>query len=82
MQVLKSGWHWSFGMLRRPELDTPTHHAYEEPSGQIMMTRDPDHRDQMHLDLVAVGKENAQFRKSFPGTFPPVPRYWARKRAD
>ena len=81
MQVLKSGWHWSFGMLRRPELDTPTHHAYEEPCGRIMMTLDPDHRDQMHLDLVKA-EDKTGFRKSIPGTFPPVRRYWARKRAD
>lgn len=30
------GWHWTYGYLRRPELDEPVGYAYEDPEGDIV----------------------------------------------
>lgn len=44
---LAHGWHWSFGWLRRPDMDDYgdfSGFCYESPDGNLMYTRDRDHR--------------------------------------
>ena len=52
-QVIKSGWHNTFGWLRRPERDDIEQGlwAYEEPDGDIRMSSDPRHEKAAYLDL-------------------------------
>jgi hypothetical protein len=52
-KVIKSGWHHSFGWLRRPELDDREMNlwAYEEPNGDHRMSSDPRHERAAYLDL-------------------------------
>jgi hypothetical protein len=32
-RLISSGWHWSYGILRRIELDAPYGYCYEMPDG-------------------------------------------------
>jgi hypothetical protein len=43
--VIKHGWHWEFGWLRRVELDgdNPQRFAYEMPCGAIVFSHNPFH---------------------------------------
>lgn len=52
-EIVKSGWHYSFGWLRRPELDDKDMNlwAYEEPNGDLRMSSDPRHERAAYLDL-------------------------------
>jgi hypothetical protein len=46
-----SGWHYTFGWLRRPELDEENGgFCYEEPDGDIVISSDPRHLNAMYLD--------------------------------
>jgi hypothetical protein len=49
-RVVKHGWHWSFGWLRRPEMDENNMYCYEEPDGYIIFVRKSEHRVQLYLD--------------------------------
>jgi len=50
-KLIVSGWHHSFGWLRRPELDEAHEgFCYEEPDGDIVISTDPRHREAMYLD--------------------------------
>ena len=40
-EVLGWGPHWSYGWLRRPELDLGDGYTYEQPSGEIVVSTDP-----------------------------------------
>lgn len=35
-EYIKSGWHWEFGWLRRPEKDDENGYCYEEPDGDLL----------------------------------------------
>jgi hypothetical protein len=48
-KVLASGWHNTFGWLRRPELDVDGVYAYENPDGTIIDSTDRAHAARMHL---------------------------------
>ena len=50
LKAVRSGWHWTFGYLRRPELDTDAQgYVYEAPGGALVRTRDPENQMCMHL---------------------------------
>ena len=50
-KLLSSGWHHTFGWLRRPELDEHNGgFCYEEPDGDIVISSDPRHRYGIYLD--------------------------------
>lgn len=50
LKPVRSGWHWSFGYLRRVQLDGPVlGYAYEAPDGKIMYSKDTNHRHRMHM---------------------------------
>lgn len=49
-KVVRHGWHWSFGWLRRPELDQDNFFAYEMPDGDIVLTRREECKREMYID--------------------------------
>lgn len=49
-KFLCSGWHYTFGWLRRPELDMDGHHAYEDGDGDLYFSASPLHEHAMYLD--------------------------------
>ena len=50
LKSIRSGWHWTFGYLRRPELDTEAQgYVYEAPDGVLVRTRNSDNKVCMHL---------------------------------
>lgn len=49
-KYIKSGWHWSFGWLRRPELDAPYGYCYEDGDGDLIYSGRADHRLVCYLD--------------------------------
>ena len=36
--IIRHGWYWSFGWLRRPEYDTEEMYCYEEPCGELWLS--------------------------------------------
>jgi hypothetical protein len=51
-ELVATGWHYSFGWLRRPELDVEnTGFIYELPDGTLVVSREVRHRHGMHLDV-------------------------------
>ena len=49
-EIIKHGWHWTFGWLRRPELDQQGYYCYEEPDGDLVLSPRPAHAMAMYLD--------------------------------
>jgi len=49
-KIIKHGWHWSFGWLRRPELDQEEMYCYEQPDGDLVLSGQPAHKIAMYLD--------------------------------
>ena len=48
--IKRHGWHWSFGLLRRPEMDQKGMYCYEHPDGDLIFSQRPEHRCQMYMD--------------------------------
>jgi len=48
--IVKHGWHWSFGWLRRPEYDQDGMSCYEEPDGDLVLSPRPSHKTAIYLD--------------------------------
>jgi len=50
-RLIFTGWHWSFGWLRRPELDEDEiGYCYEDGDGTLYFTAKPAHRRALLLD--------------------------------
>jgi hypothetical protein len=49
-KLTKHGWHWTFGWLRRPELDQSGLYCYEEPNGDLVFTKKAEHKSSLYLD--------------------------------
>jgi len=48
--VVSEGWHWTYGWMRRPDLDVVyTGYAYEDGDGTIMIFKDRIHRKHVYL---------------------------------
>jgi hypothetical protein len=45
-----SGWHYTFGWLRRPELDNDGYYCYEDGEGDQYYTDAPHHENGVYLD--------------------------------
>lgn len=65
-ELVMSGWHWRFGWLRRPELDSTVGFCYEEPDGDLIFTPRKDHFRVCYLDVWRDehGKKYLAFNKS------------------
>jgi len=42
-ELIGSGWHHTYGWLRRPEMDCEYGYCYEEPDGDLVFTDDARH---------------------------------------
>lgn len=49
-KYIKSGWHWSFGWLRRKDQDCEHGYCYEEPDGDLIWSGRSDHKKVAFLD--------------------------------
>ena len=74
-KILCSGWHWSFGWLRRPEMDYDGMFAYEDGDGDMVFSPDPCHKENAYL---------ACMQDTFSGekylTFSTLPRTYNRNK--
>jgi hypothetical protein len=48
--IVKHGWHWSFGWIRRPECDQDGMSCYEEPGGDLVLSARLSHKIAIYLD--------------------------------
>ena len=48
-RILYTGWHWSFGWLRRPELDYDETFAYEKGNGNLIFSDYGPHEHAAYL---------------------------------
>ena len=49
-KVIRSGWHWQFGWLRRRDRDNDDGYCYEEPDGDLLYFRDCENKNMVYLD--------------------------------
>ena len=48
--VVRTGWHWQFGWLRRRDLDDAHGYCYEEPDGDQVFFRDAECQNMVILE--------------------------------
>jgi len=51
-KYVKSGFHWTFGWMRRTDLDCEYGYAYEHPDGEIIWSGRKDHKTMAYLDCM------------------------------
>ncbi len=73
--IVKHGWHWSFGFLRRPELDQDEMHCYEHPNGDLIYSKRHEHKHQMYLDSRVDEDSGEEY-----SCLAPIPRRQSYKR--
>jgi hypothetical protein len=49
-EFLASGWHWTFGWVRRPSMDNADGYCYEAPDGDLIYSSRPTHRHAAFLE--------------------------------
>ena len=49
LPVESSGYHWTYGWLRRAEMDNEDGYCYEAPDGDLLYSRCPEHAEKMTL---------------------------------
>ena len=49
-ELISTGWHWSYGWLRRPDLDEDHGYCYEEPDGDLVFTARRGHSVACYLE--------------------------------
>jgi hypothetical protein len=60
MKVVSTGYHHTYGWLRRPDKDKGFGFAYEHPNGQMVFSSNPQHRKRArmwHLRDIDTGEE-------------------------
>jgi hypothetical protein len=60
-KILCSGWHDTFGWLRRPELDDDLNFTYETPDGTIVVSCEALHQKRMHLSAFEDAKTKEKY---------------------
>lgn len=50
-RVIRLAWHWSVGMLRRPELDGEHGYCYEMANGDLVYTAEPRFKRAMRVAI-------------------------------
>jgi len=74
---IQSGWHHTFGWLRRPELDADNAgFVYEMPDGTLVISKEGRHRNGMYLDEWLDRETGETYT-----TCSPVPRVYCRRAA-
>lgn len=59
--LIKSGWHWSFGWLRRKDQDCEHGYCYEEPDGDLVWSARSDHKKIAFLDCMQDHKTGEKY---------------------
>lgn len=49
-EVIRTGWHWQFGWLRRRDLDDDNGYCYEEPDGDRLYFGDKENINMVYLE--------------------------------
>lgn len=49
-RLIHTGWHWTYGWLRRPELDDDNGFCYEDGDGTLYFTSRRSHKKALLLD--------------------------------
>lgn len=70
-ETVRSGWHWEFGWLRRPDMDDHHGYCYEEPDGDLVFFGDKGSRIMVYLDQRVDRKTGDNYLCMHP-TDPPV----------
>jgi hypothetical protein len=65
-------WHWSVGMLRRPELDVGHSYCYEMPDGDLVYTVEPRFERAMR---VAVWRSAEDGERYVTLAYAPAPKH-------
>jgi hypothetical protein len=60
-KIVCSGWHWSFGWLRRPELDQDGMFAYEDGDGDLVFSKEAHHQHGLYLACLQDSKTNEKY---------------------
>lgn len=61
-KFIRSGWHWEFGWLRRPEMDTAEGlFCYEEPDGDLLYFGMRSAKVAAFLDVMVDGKSGEKY---------------------
>ena len=68
-KLVKHGWHWEFGWLRRPELDQDEMYCYEEPDGDLILSPREAHKMALYIDCRQDGKTGELYT-----CFAPIPK--------
>lgn len=57
-KLVSTGWHYTYGWLRRPEMDGGNGYCYEEPDGNLVYSAHRQHKTMCRLE---------QYRRNFTG---------------
>jgi len=60
-RFIKSGWHWSFGWLRRPELDDENGYCFEDGEGDLIFSPRKDHHLVCYLNCYEDAKTKEKY---------------------
>lgn len=63
---VSEGWHWTYGILRRPDQDQPYGYCYEMPDGDLVYTPRVHHHKQAHFTCLQDGKTNEKYLTLLP----------------
>jgi hypothetical protein len=62
--VISKGWHWSYGWLRRPEMDVShAGYVYEDGDGTLMIFKDYSRRRAVYLECCRDSKSGELYLK-------------------
>ena len=49
-KLISTGWHYTYGWLRRPEMDGGNGYCYEEPDGDLVYSSYRQHKSMVRLE--------------------------------
>ena len=62
-KLIGHAWHWSVGMLRRPELDDEHGYCYEMPDGDLVYTVEPRFNRAMRVAIWVSAEDGERYVK-------------------
>jgi hypothetical protein len=63
---VSDGWHWSYGILRRSDLDQPYGYCYEMPDGDQVFTPRIHHHKQAFFTCLEDAKTGEKYLTLIP----------------
>lgn len=80
-RLICTGFHYTFGLLRRPELDDENGFCYEEPDGDLLYTSEP-HREKAALMNCWEDWHTGERYLTFSGVPRSLPDHLRKKNAN